>query len=271
MSEAINKNEALSHLYRASDLAELTAVASEPAVVDLVAQLTAGIDAIYMARGFDRAGGSERSLLRGGWASAAIEGAEYPWGEMTGLSDTGDEPLAMVVRASMRATTAAAGAVGDRALGAFGVIAKISSAAGTGFVSEAVLGQPRVESVVDDPLHIGVLPNVGDLRQRLDAVAKLWAAPGGVSTLVLAGVIHAELALARPFTWGSGLTARAVPRYLFVARGLDPAGLLAPEMGLWRAGRPGYVQALRGREQSLSGWVKWWLTQLMAEGVLPAN
>ncbi len=257
--------------YRVSDLSDLATVASEPEVRDLVAAALSRVDAIYMDRGADRAALAERSLLRGGWASAALEGAEYPWGEMSGLSSARDEPLVMVVRAAMRATTAAVGAVGDRALGAFGVIARIGAAAGGGFVNESILGQPRIDLIADDPLHIGLAPAIPQMRSRLDAIAKLWVAPAEISALVVAGVVHAELALARPFTWGSGFVARAVPRYLFISRGLDPAGLLAPEMGIWRAGRTSYVRALQAREQSLSEWVKWWLRQLMADGVVPLD
>jgi hypothetical protein len=245
--------------YRVCDLEGLTSIASQPEVVDLVAQVVERIDAIYMERGLNRAEAAEKSLMRGAWATAAMEGAEYPWGEMASLAVARDEPLVMVVRAAMRATTSAVGAVGDRALGAFGVIAKIGAAAGSGFVDEAMLGQPRVDSVADDPLHIGQLPDVVEMHQRLGAIAKVWSAPAEIPTLVLAGVIHAELALARPFAWGSGLVARAVPRYLFISRGLDPAGVLSPEMALWRAGRTSYVRALQARRGSLSDWVKWWL------------
>lgn len=252
-------NRAPNSAYRACDLAELNLITSQPDVSDLVAKAVAGVDAIYMERGLNRAEAAEKSLMRGGWATAAMEGAEYPWAEMASLEEARDEPLVAVVRAAMRATTAATGAVGDRALGAFGVIAKIGAAAGSGFVNEAMLGQPRVDSIVDDPLHIGQLPDVIEMHQRLGAIARLWSAPTEVSALVLSGVIHAELALARPFVWGSGLVARAVPRYLFMSRGLDPAGVLSPEMALWRAGRTSYVRALQARERSLSDWVKWWL------------
>jgi len=247
--------------YRSCDLAELAAVAKEPTVLALVSDVTAALDAIYMERGLNRVEVSERSLLLGGWASAALEGAEYPWVEMGGLAGARDEPLVQVVRAAMRATTAAVGAVGDRALGAYGVIAKIAAAAGAGFVSEADLGQPRVDSVADDPLNLGGVPPVSEMRDRLRAIAQLWSAPAEVSALVLAGVVHAELALARPFYWGSGLVARAVPRYLLMARGLDPAGFLAPEKGLWRAGRTSYVRAVQASQGSRAEWVRWWLTQ----------
>lgn len=266
--------------YRVCSLSGLVAAAASHEVAGLASAVRAQVDAIYMERRFDRKAAAELSLNRGAWASAALEGAEYPWSEMSSLGSARDEPLVAVVRAAMRATTAAAGAVGDRALGAFGVLARIAGAAGAGFVSDEDLGRPRIESVApdtaradaDDPLSLGLVPAATELPARLDAIAKLWAAPREVSALVVAGVVHAELAIARPFQWGSGLVARAVPRYLFASRGLDPAGLVAPEMCFWRAGRPSYARALHAYQNGeVASWLVWWLEQFESEGVIPST
>jgi hypothetical protein len=262
-------SDAANEAYRVRTLNELVALAGDAELAGLAGAVRAKVDAIYMERRFDRPAAAELSLNRGAWASAALEGAEYPWAEMSSLESARDEPLVAVVRAAMRATTAAVGAVGDRALGAFGVLARIASAAGAGFVPADALGRPRTEPA-DDPLNLGPAPSAAELPARLDAIAKLWVAPPEIPALIVAGVVHAELALARPFAWGSGLVARAVPRYLFTARALDPAGLLTPEMALWRAGRVSYVRALQKYGSGdTKEWLFWWLNQFENEGVLP--
>jgi hypothetical protein len=278
-------SDAANEAYRVRNLNELVALAGDAELAGLAGAVRAKVDTIYIERRFDRPAAAELSLNRGAWASAALEGAEYPWAEMSSLESARDEPLVAVVRAAMRATTAAVGAVGDWALGAFGVLARIASAAGAGFVPADALGRPRTEPAAlavpraapaaartdaDDPLNLGSAPSAAELPAQLDAIAKLWVAPPEIPALIVAGAVHAELALARPFAWGSGLVARAVPRYLFTARALDPAGLLTPEMALWRAGRVNYVRALQKYGSGdTKGWLVWWLNQFENEGVLP--
>ena len=70
---------------------------------------------------------------------------------------------------------------------------------------------------------------LGDLSQVLVAST----APG----ILVAAVAHAEVATLRPFGWGSGLVARALPRLVLAQRGVDPVMLGAPEVGLRAGGR----------------------------------
>jgi hypothetical protein len=62
----------------------------------------------------------------------------------------------------------------------------------------------------------------------------------------VAAIAHAELAIVRPFAWGSGLLARASTRLVLAARGVDPSLFSIPEHGMLELGRPAYVKALRG-------------------------
>ncbi len=86
-----------------------------------------------------------------------------------------------------------------------------------------------------------VASRLGDLSQVLVAST----APG----ILVAAVAHAEVATLRPFGWGSGLVARALPRLVLAQRGVDPGMLGAPEVGLRAGGRPAYVRGLRGYGQ----------------------
>ena len=52
-------------------------------------------------------------------------------------------------------------------------------------------------------------------------------APG----LVVAAIVHAELAILRPFPTANGLVARAAERCLLVARGIDLVAVTVPEVG----------------------------------------
>jgi Fic family protein len=77
-------------------------------------------------------------------------------------------------------------------------------------------------------------------------LAETLTRPTQAPALVVAAVAHAELAVLRPFTWGSGLLARASTRLVLAARGVDPSLFTIPERGFLAAGRPSYVRALRG-------------------------
>ena len=77
--------------------------------------------------------------------------------------------------------------------------------------------------------------------------------------LVVAAVAHGEVAVTRPFAWGSGLVARAMTRLVLAARGVDPDGITVPEAGLFAAGRTAYVEALKayasGDPEGVGRWI----------------
>jgi Fic family protein len=86
--------------------------------------------------------------------------------------------------------------------------------------------------------------------------------PTEAPALVVAAVVHAELMTMQPFTYGSGLVARAVDRLVLGARGVDPDNWSVPEAGLHAQGRPTYVRALRGYatggSEGISQWVQFY-------------
>ena len=97
-------------------------------------------------------------------------------------------------------------------------------------------------------------------------MASTLTRPTVAPALVVAAVAHAEVAVARPFGWGSGLVARATTRLLLASRGVDPDGVTVPEAGLFAAGRSAYAEALRSYATGTPDGVARWLV-LHAETV----
>ena len=81
---------------------------------------------------------------------------------------------------------------------------------------------------------------------RLTALAQRITAPTSAPALVVAAVVHAELMTLQPFTYGSGLVARAVDRLVLAGRGIDPDNWSVPEAGVHTQGRTTYARTLRG-------------------------
>ena len=98
-----------------------------------------------------------------------------------------------------------------------------------------------------------------DVMPRLSGLLALVPGLETVPTLLLAAVVHGELLALRPFAGPSGVVARAAARLTLVAGGLDPRGLLAPEVG-HLAREPEYVGAANayttGTPDGLRAWVR---------------
>ena len=60
-------------------------------------------------------------------------------------------------------------------------------------------------------------------------MARLLSGPATVPALLLAAVVHADLATTAPFVSHNGLVARAAERLVLVARGVDEKSLTVPE------------------------------------------
>ena len=127
-------------------------------------------------------------------------------------------------------------------------LARMHTIVASGFVADSELGRPRSGDAADDPLRLGPPPDSAEVAARLANFGQVLVTSTAPGVLV-AAVAHAEVAVVRPFGWGSGLVARALPRLLLAQRGVDPSMLGAPEVGLRAVGRPAYVRALRGYAQ----------------------
>jgi len=123
------------------------------------------------------------------------------------------------------------------------VLARVHVLAGRDAVEDGMLGRP---------VSAEVMPRLSGL---LTLVPGLHTVP----TLLLASVVHGELLALRPFAGPSGVVARAAARLTLVAGGLDPRGLLAPEVG-HLAREPEYLGAANafatGTPDGLRAWVK---------------
>lgn len=100
--------------------------------------------------------------------------------------------------------------------------------------------------LVDDPDRLGRPRRDPGVAQRLDLLAEILTAPAGETPgPVLAAVVHGELLALAPFGTADGVVARAAARLTVIGSGLDPKGLVVPEVAYYR--RPEeYARAAEG-------------------------
>nr|BFE85483.1 hypothetical protein GCM10020093_080840 [Planobispora longispora] len=73
---------------------------------------------------------------------------------------------------------------------------------------------------------------------RMDGLVGLVTGGSKAPALVLAAIVHAELAAVRPFGSADGVVARAAERLTLTEFGLDPKSLSAVELGHLELGPP---------------------------------
>ena len=74
-------------------------------------------------------------------------------------------------------------------------------------------------------------PREAESVARLQALGRLLTTPTEAPALLVAAVVHADLATAAPFPSHNGIVARAAERLVWVARGVDERSVLVPEAG----------------------------------------
>ncbi|MEZ5118016.1 MAG: hypothetical protein R2737_17270 [Candidatus Nanopelagicales bacterium] len=199
------------------------------------------------------------SALRGARATAALDGADISLEALRSGAPLDRSPMGRLAAAALRVTAEVPAQVGVWGLSPMQVLARLHLVAAMEFAPEGSLGRPRVEETADDPLRLGTPPPAAEVAARLDSLATLLTRPTEAPALVVAAVAHGELLALRPFSWGSGLVARATVRLVLADRGVDPSLLVAPEVGAYALGRPSYVQALRGYASGTGDGVAQWL------------
>lgn len=200
---------------------------------------------------------SRRSGLAGAASSAGIDGIEIEWrvweagqaADETPMGRAAAGVVAMYARLpDIRRTFESA------PLQALATLHSLVAVHVTG----SDLGRPR-SGAAQDPLHLGQQVPAGQVPARLTALSRLLTSPTTAPALVVAAVVHAELMTLQPFTYGSGLVARAVDRLMLSARGVDPDNWSVPEAGLHTLSRASYARALRGYAggdpQGVADWV----------------
>lgn len=197
-----------------------------------------GIDVLLRDRGLRRTSPetTAESLLRGAHASAVLEGSGSSLAEVR--EGAGDQ----IARDAVRVSTELLGLAPTLAQAPLQGFARIHALAAAGSLPDEDLGRPRdAESAL-----------------RLQGLANLLLADSEAPALVVAAVVHADLATAAPFASHNGLVARAVERLILVARGVDEKSLVVPEAG-HLALRAAYESNLRGYREGGRAGVHSWL------------
>ena len=196
-----------------------------------------GIDVMLRDRGLRQtsSGMTAESLLRGAHASAVLEGSGSTL-EQVRSGDT-DEIATDAVRLSST-MLALAPLLKTAPLQA---IARLHAVAGSGSLGPEQLGRPRDAASAD----------------RLRGVAELLLSGTEAPALLVAAIVHADVATAAPFASHNGIVARALERLVLVSRGVDAKSLMVPEAG-HLAHRAAYESNLRAyRDGGPSGVHAW--------------
>ncbi|WP_344974547.1 oxidoreductase [Streptosporangium fragile] len=223
-----------------------------PGVSEAVTDARKAVDRLYGHRVLRRKSPevSARSALRGARASAALEGVDVPLEAVPEVTDP-------VIQGALR-VSAELGRLGATWRTApRQVLARLHTLAATGLTEN--LGRPRAVSDAPDPLDLGPAPGPEETVARVDGLVDLVTSPSKAPALVLAAVVHAELAVLRPFGSADGVVARAAERLTLVEFGLDPKSLVAVEVGHLELG-PAYADGLRaylsGTAEGVAAWVR---------------
>jgi hypothetical protein len=189
---------------------------------------------------------SSESALRGARASAALDGADAPLDVVRRTASAGDRlPTGdeAVVQGALRVAAEVGQLQATWSRAPLQVLARLHALAAAGLVTDpAALGRP-------DPAG----------APRLAALADALTAPSDAPALVVAAVVHGEVATSGAFPQGAGLVARAAARLTMAARGLDPQAVSVPEVGHVEIGGDAYRTALRayagGGADGIAAWV----------------
>jgi hypothetical protein len=205
------------------------------------------------------------SRVRGARASAALDGAELPVDRVRAMllgGAAGSSPVDVAVRGAVQATAESEHVVGLVLTSPWQALARLHVAAMAGVLPAEQVGRPRrVGESALELVDVGPAPEAREVGARLAAVGDVVRAArvAGVSAVVVAAVVHGEVAAMRPFVQGNAVVARAVERAVVQASGLDPTGVAVPEVGHLRGGLAPYVGALAAYATGTPDGVALWL------------
>lgn len=207
------------------------------------------------------------SRVRGARETAFLDGIQFPVETVRDLSRGAlswrDDPLPdeQVLRGAVQVTAEAEHLRAVLSAAPRQVVARLHTAAATPLgVEAAALGRPRgPEAVCAELVELGEPVAAERVAARLDGIVELLRAVGPVPAGVVGALVHAELAVVRPFERGNGLVARALERVVVQAGGLDPTGVAVPEAGHRSLGQTAYVGALAAYATGTQDGVRLWL------------
>jgi len=245
----------------------LAPLASLPGVRAAVDSVRGAVDRIYGHRVMRRRSSeiSAEAALRGARGSAALAGADWALEELRRRSDFGPEGEPRTVGAALRLTAEAGQLLDVWRQSPLRVLARLHLVAAGGSAPDAAVGRPRRagETVAEDaPAPAGpqaLPPDADEVSARLDALTALIADGTEAPALVLAAVVHGELATLRPFPSYNGPVARAAERVVLVGAGLDPKAVCPAEVGHAELGRETYEKGLAdyasGTPDGMARWI----------------
>jgi len=197
-----------------------------------------GIDVMLRDRGLRRTSPetTAESLLRGAHASAVLEGSASTLAQVRESGGDGIAQDALRLSAELLALVPVLRATPLQAL------ARLHAVAGAASLDAEELGRPRS----------------AEAAARLRGLADLLLVQTSAPALLVAALVHAELATIAPFASHNGIVARAAERLVLVARGVDEKSLVVPEAG-HLALRAAYESNLRGYAAGGPAGVHGWL------------
>lgn len=184
------------------------------------------------------------TALRGARASAALSGVDVDEEALRSGAALDDPAVAPVVRGAVRVSTE------------IGVVAPV-------WAKAPLQALARLHAVVAadtdvEPETLG-RPVSAAAAQRLDLLSEALTTPTTAPAMVVAAIVHAEVLATEAFGPWSGLVARAAARCIVIQRGLDPRGVVAPEVGHVELGLTEYQIALAGygsgTVEGVASWV----------------
>ena len=206
------------------------------------------------------------SRIRGAQASARLEGADLPLDLVRDLVrgaapwSSEPDPVERVVRGAVQATAETEHTVGVVQSAPLQALARLHVAAMASQLPADQVGRPRTGSEESRELvDLGPAPPAGQVPDRLAGLVPLVSGSSGVPAVVVAGLVHAEIATVRPFVRGNGVVARAMQRALVQALGLDPTGVAVVEVGHLESGGAAYLGALQAYGTGTRDGVALWL------------
>lgn len=211
----------------------LAALARLEGVASATAAATAAVDSVLRDRGMRQI--SPETLAAARWASARAN---------ADLTDDPERwfPGALRLTAETGALAALVRSAPAQAL------ARAHALAARGIVPDDELGRVRSSP---------------EVAGRVQGIGELLRGPTSAPALVVAGVVHAELATVEPFAQGSEVVARAVEHAVMVSAGLDPQAVVVVEAGHLAAGAA-YRSALQGYVRGGRPGVRAWLLHCAA-------
>lgn len=212
-----------------------------PGVPEAVADVRAAVDRTLAHRIIRRKSSqvAAESSLRGAWAAAWLAGARLP---LEHVREGGDDALAdPILQGALRA------------YGALGELADV-----WGRAPRQVLARAHVlaaADLVDDAFTLGTPRAGGAVAVRLDTLAQTLATTCAPA-VVIAAIVHAEVAALDAFPPVSGVVARVAARCVLIDRGLDPSSVVIAEVGQ-RDMSDAHRSALAGYGSGATGLATW--------------